>query len=106
MQKLGAKQGTWTWETRKATQALACLRGHVYSAERLLELADTTERPQYEGYLESCKRLCGLAEESVQAAQGTSLIGRWRIRRVVKRLDAQVVELSTFQLPDTLSCKS
>ncbi|MFI0367083.1 hypothetical protein ACH35V_04340 [Actinomadura sp. 1N219] len=87
----------------QAKKALACLRGHVFTVERLLELADTSQWPESDGYLEVCKRLNELAREAVDSLKDTSPISRWRMRRgVLAKLDRAVVELATFQVPDTL----
>ncbi|WP_344887997.1 hypothetical protein [Actinomadura meridiana] len=103
MQNIASNEGRPAGERVNARRALTCLHGHVYTARRLLELADTSEWPQFEGYLETCGELLDLGEEAVEAARETSLLNRWRMRRgIVRRLDHAVVTLATFDIPDTL----
>ncbi|TDB89826.1 hypothetical protein E1264_06905 [Actinomadura sp. KC216] len=87
----------------QAKKALACLRGHVFTVERLLELGDTGQWPESDGYVEACRRLNELAREAIDSLKDTSLIGRWRTRRgVMAKFDRAVVELATFQVPEAL----
>ncbi|TDD34166.1 hypothetical protein E1287_17635 [Actinomadura sp. KC06] len=101
--RISSQRGRPSHDHLKAKKALACLRGHVFTVERLLELGDTDHWPESDGYLEVCKRLNELAREAVDSLKDTSTIGRWRMRRgVMAKLDRAVVELATFQVPDTL----
>ncbi|MGW6502428.1 hypothetical protein [Nonomuraea angiospora] len=106
MQRVGRRRPLSTRETQQVRNLAACLSGHVWTAERLIEPADCTQWPEAGEYVVACGRLRELCDEAAEA-DGGSWLSRWRLSRgLVVSLSESVLEHGSFSIPEHLPVKA
>jgi hypothetical protein len=105
MNRLGLRRGLSTYEMRQIRHLAVCMSGHVFTVERLVELADCAQWPQAAEYVGVCQRLRELCDSAAES-DTSSILTRWRLRQgLVASLDEVVLELDGFRIPDHVPMK-
>ncbi|MEV4799393.1 hypothetical protein AB0K18_05200 [Nonomuraea sp. NPDC049421] len=106
MRRLGPRRPLSTRETQQVRNLAACLTGHVWTAERLIELADCADWPAAAEYVQACTRLRDLCDTAAESDPGSWFARRRVSRTLVPSLAEAVREHTAFSLPDHLPLKT
>ncbi|MEV0391162.1 hypothetical protein [Nonomuraea sp. NPDC050643] len=101
MKRTGWRRPLSTLEAERVRHLVVCLTGHVYTVERLVELADHTGWPEAEEYVSVCRNLHALCDRAAKPDQG-AFNGWWQRRSLVASLNETVMALGSFSIPDDL----
>ncbi|WP_433326182.1 hypothetical protein [Spirillospora sp. CA-294931] len=106
LESLSFRQPLTSREVNRASRFAACMSGHTYTVNRILEITEAPNWPDRGDYASLCQDLCELSDQLVIELTDNSRLSRWRLRRTAtKKLEEYLCQLDKFGLPDSLPLK-